>query len=286
MSRDLRWAVTCEGPFSASRGITRVGRSPSCRGGDNSSGEINCGSRFIIIVVGRGVDVALSASLRSLTQRGGERQLRGRATGAGTGVGPSHSTGLVPSPARVPSGRTRTERFCPSLSPGVTRTPVSEGAGCRERGRSRDSPLSRGSPCCQRDSSVAGGRGSPLPPPSAARQSPSCTARCPYKGREKLKNALSERFLPPFRPSRSALAMAAARRHAAARCQSQEGPWMLLNCIFPVLSTGAVSASWSPVLLPSITPMLVPRSDCHGEACWGAGTPAGWEHPPWTCVLG
>lgn len=161
MSRDLRWAGTCEGPFSASRGITRVGHSPSYRGGDNSSGEINCGSRFIIIVVGRGVDVALSASLRSLTQRGGERGVKGSCAAERR----ERVRALVPSPARVPSGRTQTERFCPSLSPGVTRTPVSEGAGRRERGRSRDSPLSRGSPCCQRDSSVAGGRGSPLPPP-------------------------------------------------------------------------------------------------------------------------
>lgn len=55
-----------------------------------------------------------------------------------------------------------------------------------------------------------------LSPPSAACQIPACTTRCPYKGREKLKSALSECFLPPFRPSRSALAMAAARQDPAA----------------------------------------------------------------------
>lgn len=55
-----------------------------------------------------------------------------------------------------------------------------------------------------------------LSPPSAACQTPAFTARCPYKGREKLKSALSECFLPPFRLSPSALVMAAAQQDPAA----------------------------------------------------------------------
>lgn len=55
-----------------------------------------------------------------------------------------------------------------------------------------------------------------LSPPSAACQTPACATQCPYKGREKLKSALSECFLPPFRLSPSALAMAAAQQDPAA----------------------------------------------------------------------
>lgn len=108
----------------------------------------------------------------------------------------------------------RTSRFCPPLSPRVTCTRFrgSKGsrtrsvAGARIRASLRAACAASGIPAWPR---VPGH----LSPP---RQAPACASRCPNKGREKLKAALSERFLLPFRASRSALAMAAAQQDPAA----------------------------------------------------------------------
>lgn len=67
------------------------------------------------------------------------------------------------------------------------------------------------------------GVASPLSPPSAARQALASSSRCPYKGREKLKGALSEGFLPPFRPWR----WLQPGKTRLLLCCSQEGPWIL-----------------------------------------------------------
>jgi len=270
---------SCEGPFSSSL-QTACGCTSYCcpdHRGNNSSGEINYRSHFIILR-GWGVAMALAASF---TQSVDGRQLRARAGLVGVMALQSlaqHGAGSRLCSCASAAGCTEPSISVPLYRPGspapqFLREQREQGlgsvAGVRIRASLRAACAARGIPPWP-------GVPGHLSPPGAACQTPACMTRCPYKGRQKLKGALSARFLPPFRPFAQPRPWLQPSKTWPLLCRSWEGPRTLFNCGSPVLSVGMVGAWWPP----SIALTLVPCADFHGKVCWGAGPPASWEHQP------